>query len=58
VVAAYRSSHEFGRVAASGRVVIVGSLLWAVALDGFPPRPPRHLGSLICLAGGVIMYAR
>ena len=60
VIAAFQPSHEFGRVlAAYGGVFIIGSLLWAVALDGFRPDRSDLLGAAICLVGvAVIMYAR
>lgn len=60
VVATLQPSNEFGRVlAAYGGVFIVGSIAWAVALDGFRPDRADLLGALLCLAGvGVIMYAR
>jgi small multidrug resistance family-3 protein len=60
VVAALQPSHEFGRVlAAYGGVFIVGSLLWAVAFDGFRPERTDIAGAVICLLGvAVIMYAR
>ena len=46
-------------LAAYGGVFIVGSLLWAVAFDGFHPDRADIIGALICLAGvAVIMYAR
>jgi hypothetical protein len=41
VVAAFQPSHEFGRVlAAYGGVLIVGSLLWGVALTAFSATAP------------------
>ena len=59
VVAAQQPDAHFGRVlAAYGGVFIVGSLGWAMALDGFRPDRWDVLGALICLAGvAVIMYA-
>ena len=58
-IAAHQPSNEFGRVlAAYGGVFIVGSLLWAMAFDGFIPDRYDLSGALICLVGvGVIMYA-
>jgi small multidrug resistance family-3 protein len=58
-IAAHQPSNEFGRVlAAYGGIFIVGSLLWATALDGFTPDRFDIAGALICLVGvGVIMYA-
>ena len=60
VIAALQPSHEFGRVlAAYGGIFIIGSLLWAVAFDGFQPDRSDLLGAAICLIGvAVIMYAR
>ncbi len=59
VVAALQPDAHFGRVlAAYGGVFIVGSLLWAMALDGFRPDRWDLIGALICLMGvAVIMYA-
>jgi small multidrug resistance family-3 protein len=59
-VAALQPDAHFGRVlAAYGGVFVVGSLLWAVALDGFRPDRYDVTGAAICLAGiAVIMYAR
>ena len=57
VVAAFRPSHEFGRVlAAYGGVFIVGSLLSGVVFDGFRPERYHYTGAVICLVG-VLMYA-
>ena len=58
-IAALQPDAHFGRVlAAYGGVFIVGSLLWAVAFDGFHPDRYDVAGALICLAGvAVIMYA-
>jgi small multidrug resistance family-3 protein len=59
VVATFQPSHEFGRVLAAYGGLIVGSLLWGVAFDGFHPDRADLAGAIICLAGvGVIMYAR
>ncbi|MEH3052670.1 MAG: YnfA family protein [Patulibacter minatonensis] len=59
VIATLQPSNEFGRVlAAYGGVFIAGSLLWAVAFDGFRPDRFDLLGAAICLLGvGVLMYA-
>ena len=58
-VATLQPDANFGRIlAAYGGVFVAGSLLWAMALDGF--RPDRYVVvcALICLVGvGVIMYA-
>jgi len=58
-VAALQPDSHFGRVlAAYGGVFIVGSLLWAMAFDGFRPDRYDIVGALVCLAGvAVIMYA-
>lgn len=60
VIASLQPNHHFGRVlAAYGGVFIVGSLLWAVAFDGFHPDRFDIIGAAICLLGvGVIIYAR
>ncbi|MFJ8042536.1 YnfA family protein [Kitasatospora sp. NPDC096147] len=57
-VAALQPDANFGRVlAAYGGVFVAGSLLWAMALDGFRPTRTDVLGALVCLAGvAVIMY--
>ncbi len=59
VIATLQPSNEFGRVlAAYGGVFIAGSLLWAVAFDGFRPDRFDLIGAAICLVGvGVLMYA-
>lgn len=59
VVATLQPDANFGRIlAAYGGVFIAGSLLWAMALDGFRPDRWDVLGALICLGGvAVIMYA-
>lgn len=59
VVAAYQPDASFGRVlAAYGGVFIVGSLLWAMVLDGFRPDRYDVAGALVCLVGvAVIMYS-
>jgi len=58
-VATLQPDANFGRVlAAYGGVFVVGSLLWAMTLDGFRPDRYDVLGALICLVGvAVIMYA-
>jgi len=58
-VATLQSDPHFGRVlAAYGGVFVVGSLVWAVVLDGFHPDVYDLVGALLCLAGvAVIMYA-
>lgn len=59
VIATLQPSNEFGRVlAAYGGVFIAGSLLWAVAFDGFRPDRWDLLGAGICMVGvAVLMYA-
>jgi len=59
VIATFQPSNQFGRVlAAYGGVFVVGSLLWAVAFDGFHPERHDIVGAAICLVGtGVIIYA-
>lgn len=59
LLAAQQPTSEFGRVLAGyGGVFIVGSLLWAVAFDGFAPDRFDLVGATVCLVGiGVIMYA-
>lgn len=43
---------HFGRVlAAYGGVFVVGSLLWAAALDGFRPHVHDLVGAGVCLVG-------
>jgi small multidrug resistance family-3 protein len=58
-VAALQPEAAFGRVlAAYGGVFVVGSLAWAVLVDGFRPDRWDYLGAAICLLGAaVIMYA-
>lgn len=58
-IAAQQADNDFGRVlAAYGGVFIVGSLVWAMVLDGFRPTTFDVVGALVCLVGvGVIMYA-
>ena len=57
-VATLQPEAEFGRIlAAYGGVFVAGSLLWAMAVDGFRPDRSDVLGALVCLAGiGLIMY--
>lgn len=59
VVATLQPDANFGRIlAAYGGVFIAGSLLWAMAADGFRPDRWDVIGALIALTGvGVIMYA-
>lgn len=58
-VATLQPDANFGRIlAAYGGVFVAGSLLWAMALDGFRPDRYDVIGALLCLAGvAVIMYA-
>ncbi|MFC3966388.1 YnfA family protein [Nocardia jiangsuensis] len=58
-VATLQPDANFGRIlAAYGGVFVAGSLLWAMALDGFRPDRYDVTGALLCLAGvAVIMYA-
>ncbi|WP_278263522.1 YnfA family protein [Nocardia sp. AG03] len=58
-VATLQPDAHFGRIlAAYGGVFVAGSLLWAMALDGFRPDRWDVVGALVCLAGvGIIMYA-
>ncbi len=58
-VATLQPSAEFGRVlAAYGGVFVAGSLLWAMALDGYRPDRFDVLGAATCLVGvAVIAYA-
>jgi small multidrug resistance family-3 protein len=58
-VATLQPDASFGRVlAAYGGVFVVGSLLWAMALDGFRPDRFDVIGAAVCLVGvAVIMYA-
>ena len=58
-VATLQPDAEFGRIlAAYGGVFVVGSLAWAMALDGFRPDRFDLAGAAICLVGvAVIMYA-
>ncbi len=57
-VATLQPDAHFGRIlAAYGGVFVAGSLLWAMALDGFRPDRWDVLGALVCLVGvAIIMY--
>ena len=59
LVATLQPDANFGRIlAAYGGVFVAGSLVWAMALDGFRPDRYDVIGAVICLAGvAVIMYA-
>ena len=58
-VATLQPDANFGRIlAAYGGVFVAGSLVWAMALDGFRPDRFDVTGALVCLLGvAVIMYA-
>ncbi len=58
-VATLQPDANFGRIlAAYGGVFVAGSLLWAMAVDGFRPDRWDVLGAAVCLLGvAVIMYA-
>ena len=58
-VATLQPDADFGRIlAAYGGVFVAGSLLWAMALDGFRPDRWDITGAAICLIGvATIMYA-
>lgn len=58
-VATLQPDANFGRIlAAYGGVFVAGSLLWAMAVDGFRPDHWDVLGAMLCLSGvAVIMYA-
>ena len=58
-VATLQPDAHFGRIlAAYGGVFVAGSLVWAMALDGYRPDRFDVVGALLCLAGvAVIMYA-
>jgi small multidrug resistance family-3 protein len=58
-VATLQPDANFGRIlAAYGGVFVAGSLVWAMALDGFRPDRWDITGALVCLLGvAVIMYA-
>jgi small multidrug resistance family-3 protein len=57
-VATFQPDTHFGRIlAAYGGVFVAGSLLWAIALDGFRPDRWDVTGAIVCLLGvAVIMY--
>ncbi|CCQ14618.1 putative uncharacterized protein [Rhodococcus sp. AW25M09] len=57
-VATLQPDANFGRIlAAYGGVFVAGSLLWAMAVDGFRPDRWDIAGASIALIGvGVIMY--
>ena len=57
-IATFQPDANFGRIlAAYGGVFVAGSLLWAMALDGFRPDRADVIGAVICLLGvAVIMY--
>ena len=57
-VATLQPDPNFGRIlAAYGGVFVVGSLAWAVVLEGFRPDRFDVVGALFCLVGvAVIMY--
>lgn len=50
---------NFGRIlAAYGGVLVAGSLIWGMVVDGFKPDRWEVTGALVCLAGvAVIMSA-
>jgi small multidrug resistance family-3 protein len=58
-VATLQPDAHFGRIlAAYGGVFVAGSLLWAIAFDGFRPDRWDVAGAATCLVGvAVIMYA-
>ena len=58
-VATLQPDANFGRIlAAYGGVFVAGSLVWAMAMDGFRPDRWDITGAILCLFGvGVIMYA-
>ncbi|MEV1174923.1 YnfA family protein [Nonomuraea sp. NPDC049784] len=58
-VATLQPDAHFGRIlAAYGGVFVAGSLVWGMVADGFRPDRWDVIGSLLCLAGVlVIMYA-
>jgi small multidrug resistance family-3 protein len=52
LLASLQPDSHFGRVlAAYGGVFVVGSLLWAVAIDGFHPDRFDLIGAATCLIG-------
>jgi small multidrug resistance family-3 protein len=58
-VATFQPDPHFGRIlAAYGGVFVVGSLVWAVIVDGFRPDRWDIAGAGVCLIGvALIMYA-
>lgn len=58
-IATLQPDANFGRIlAAYGGVFVAGSLLWAMAMDGFKPDRYDVIGALLCLVGvAIIMYA-
>ena len=58
-VATLQPDASFGRIlAAYGGIFVIGSLAWAMVVDGYRPDRWDVVGALICLAGAVvIMYA-
>jgi small multidrug resistance family-3 protein len=58
-VATFQPDPHFGRIlAAYGGVFVVGSLVWAVIVDGFRPDRWDIAGTGVCLIGvALIMYA-
>jgi small multidrug resistance family-3 protein len=58
VVAALQPISEFGRVyAAYGGLFIALSLAWGIIVDGFTPNRYDLLGTLMSVAGVVVMVA-
>ncbi len=60
LIATQQPDANFGRILAAygGGVFIIGSLAWAMVLDGFRPDRWDIAGALVCLVGvGLIMYA-
>jgi small multidrug resistance family-3 protein len=56
ILASLQTDPHFGRVlAAYGGVFVAGSLLWAIALDGFRPQATDLLGAAVCLFGALII---
>jgi len=56
VVTTFQSS-SFGRVSATyGAFFIVMSLIWAYYFDNFKPDRYDIIGSVICVAGAMIIY--
>jgi small multidrug resistance family-3 protein len=56
LLAAAQPSAAFGRVlAAYGGVFILGSLAWAVVVDGYRPTPWDMTGALVALAGAALI---